>query len=276
MSIHLQTTCRVAKSFAVKREKQADDSEIVVAHLKISELLIDRDQIDELLRQPIGWSTRSLFDEFGAPLARLTLTLGGSPALSFTGSIDGGKKSSDPKLRLNTASIDGVTLELTKLGALLAFQLSWTAAGDEVDDIADMLGLTCNVVAVIEDGGQKDLLAPLQSLADKHGHSMTIEADGKTLLEITPKGGEDLDRPPFELGLSISSASEVMAKLQKGWSLCGASPEYWLENPTRTGGHGVWLNAAKSVLKRGLEPVADDSQGDTYGRWIWKDKERAS
>lgn len=161
MTIHLSTVCRLAKTFSVKREKVDDDTEVVIAHLKIGETFIDREQVDELLRQPIGWSAEALFDELGAPRARLTLTLGGLCQLTYTGVINGGKKPTDPLLKLKEAAIDGVSIELTKLGALLSCQLSWEAAGDEVDDIADMLGLICNVDGVIEDGGQKDLLASL-------------------------------------------------------------------------------------------------------------------
>ena len=75
MTIHLKSTCEVAKTFSVKREKQGDDSEIVVAHLKIADCLIDRYQLDELCGQAIGWSTGALYDDLGAPLARVTLTL---------------------------------------------------------------------------------------------------------------------------------------------------------------------------------------------------------
>lgn len=36
---------------------------------------------------------------------------------------------------------------------------------------------TCNVNAVIEDGKQDDLLAPLQRIADRDGISMTMTDD---------------------------------------------------------------------------------------------------
>lgn len=157
MTIHIQSIATLAKSFQVKREKSADDSEIVRAHLKISDCLVDRDQLDEFCAQPVGWSTSALFDEFGAPRAHVTLTLHRCE-WAAAGVIKGGEKSSSPKLTLTDAEIDSVTLELTKLGALLACQFSWVAAGDEVDDIADMLGTLCSVDLVVSDGGQRDLL----------------------------------------------------------------------------------------------------------------------
>lgn len=158
MTIHIKSTAKVAKTFRVAREKLGDDNERVIAHLRVSDIMIDRDQLDELCGQPIGWSRDALFDEFGAPRARLTLSLAGRD-LMLTGGIDGGRKSTDPKLRLKAAGLDGITLELIKHGALFAAQLSWTAAGDEVDDVAGLLGRACNLDVAIEDGGQRDLLA---------------------------------------------------------------------------------------------------------------------
>ena len=157
MSIKLSATCDVAKSFAVKREKQADDTETVVAHLKISDVLVDRDQLDELCAQPIGWSQAALFDEFGAPLLHATLELH-RVEWRLSGVIRGGDTKASPRLTLKDADVTALTLELTKHGALMACALSWQAAGDEVDDVADLLGKTCAIECVLTDGGQGDLL----------------------------------------------------------------------------------------------------------------------
>lgn len=176
MTIKINSTCRLAKTFSVKREKQEDDTERVIAHLKIGETFIDRDQIDELLRQPIGWSTGALFDDLGAPRARLTLSLGGAHPLTFVGVIRGEDVAKGPRLQLKEAAIDGVALSC---------QLSWQAAGDEIDDISDMLGLTCAIVGVIEDGGQKDLLA---SLPPGVTSIELQDENGKTLMRRTRVG----------------------------------------------------------------------------------------
>jgi hypothetical protein len=265
--IHLKTTCEVAKAFQVKREKQADDSEVVIAHLKIAEVMISRDELDEICAQPIGWSAGALFDDFGAPRAHVTLTLHRAE-WSASGVISGGEKSSDPKLRLKDAEIGSLTLDLTKLGALLACQLSWIAAGDEVDDIADMLGKLCAVDLVVTDGGQGDMLKPaagvlaavqrLQDGADRHGTTMTISSGaGDEIATIAPKAGR------------ITGFNAVMRKLEEGFHLRGADPDYWIERPDGTERQGVWLNAAKSVLKRGLEPIGDGDT-DEVGRWKWR------
>lgn len=260
MTIHLKSTCEVAKTFSVKREKQSDDAEIVVAHLKIADCLIDRDQLDELCGQPIGWSTGALYDDLGAPLARVTLTLHRSD-WTAAGVIRGGDKSTDPRLTLKDAELSAVTLELAPLGALLACQLSWAAAGDEVDDIADMLGKLCGVDLVLTDGGQGDLLRSGKPLSP----SETMAHNSKLIASLRrgELDHEDLPR--------ISSADQVMKLLQKkGYHLRGSDPDYWVEKPDGTGRQGVWLNAARSVLKRGLEPIGDDQAGDTVGRWKWR------
>jgi len=155
MTIEINATCEVAKSFSVKREKRDDDTEAVIAHLKVADVMLDRDQIDELVGLPIGWSQSALFDEQGAPYQPLTL---GVPRkdLTLTGAIRG----KPGGVTLRDVAVSGITLDLTRLGALLSCGLAWEADGDVVDDIADLLGKLCAIEVVIEDGGQADLLRP--------------------------------------------------------------------------------------------------------------------
>ena len=159
MVIHISATCEVAKSFSVKREKRDDDTEAVIAHLKVADVMLDREQIDEVVGLPIGWSQSALFDDQGAPYQPLTL---GVPRkdLTLTGVIKGSGKPAAPSLTLRDAEVSGITLDLTTLGALLSCGLAWEADGDVVDDIADLLGKLCAIEVVIEDGGQGDLLRP--------------------------------------------------------------------------------------------------------------------
>ena len=159
MPIQISATCEVAKSFSVKREKGEDDTEAVIAHLKLADVMLDRDQIDEIVGLPIGWSQSALFDAQGAPYRPLTL---GVPRkdLTLAGVIKGGGKPAAPSLTLRDAEMSGITLDLTTLGALLSCGLAWEADGDVVDDIADLLGHLCSIEVVIEDGGQGDMLRP--------------------------------------------------------------------------------------------------------------------
>lgn len=158
MPIQINATCEVAKSFSVKREKIDDGTEIVIAHLKIAEVMLDRDQIDEVVGLPIGWSSSALFDDQGAPYRRFSI---GVPRtdLCATGVIRGGRDDKGPSLTLRHAELSAITLDLTTLGALLSCGLAWKAAGDEVDDIADLLGKLCGFRVSLTDGGQRDLLA---------------------------------------------------------------------------------------------------------------------
>lgn len=184
MTVHLKTVATLAKSFAVKREKTGEDTESVVAHLKFSECVIDRDQLDEICGQPIGWSQGSLFDEFGAPRARVTLSLNVSH-WSATGLIRGGDKPASPSLRIKDAELDSIALELAPHGALLSAQLSWAAAGDEVDDIADMLGMIVMFDLVLSNGGQGDLLGKM--LGAGIDSVEVRDGDGKLIAKRTKK-----------------------------------------------------------------------------------------
>lgn len=252
MSINIHSTCLVAKSFSVKREKQSDESEKIVAHLKIADALIDRDQLDELCQQPIGWSTAALFDDMGAPRAPLTLALHRDD-LTLSGVIKGGDNTDSPRLKLKDAEVGGLTLELTKFGALLGGTLSWIAAGDEVDDIADMLGCECSLVVVIQDGGQKDIFAAVTA--------------------SVAKAVKDAKFPVIRDLAKITKTAEVLLALQQGYTLVQyGQSSYRLE---RCAGAAIerrecWLQAAHGAIKHGLTGVADpDSE---YGQWQWKEQ----
>ncbi len=183
MTIQINATCEVAKTFNVKREKGPDDIEVVVAHLKVADVLLMRDQLDEVAGMPIGWSTTALFDEQGAPYRPLSL---GVPRLdlTLTGVIRGSNDDTDgPRLTLNDAAVSGVQLDLVAHGALLSCSLAWKAAGDEVDDIADLLGKLCGFRVSLVDGGQRDLLADSVSAAARNLRRMA-DADGIDSVEI--------------------------------------------------------------------------------------------
>jgi hypothetical protein len=268
VSIHINATATLAKTFSVKREKQADDSENVVAHLKIADVAIDRDQIDVLCGQPVGWSTGALFDELGAPRARLSLSLVPRARLTLSGVIDGGKKPHDPQLKLKEADVDAIVIDLTNLGALLCCQLSWTADGDEVNDVADMLGKVCNINVTLQDGAQGDLLAPLKRLAQQDGIDSIklVDVAGKTVAEFRPK----------RAGMPVSSASEAMKLLDNGWKLKDDGggldgTNFELISPDGKTSRGIWINAARSCLKRGLL----QSGGDNVDGFIYVSKRAA-
>lgn len=259
--IEISSICTLGKSLSVKREKVGDDGERVIAHLKFAELFVQRDVIDDLCKRPIGWAAMSLFDDQGAPVALIEL---GLPASEWTaqGALVG--PGGQPRLALVGAKLAGVVIALTPLGGLVSGSLSWEARGDEVEDVTDLLGKEVKIEIDLNDGGQRDLFAPMRELAKRDGiTSMTIEGAGRKI-DILPKAPDTYDVNP-----SISSADEVMRKLQKqGFHLRGGANQYWVERPDGSRRQGVWLNAAKSVLKRGLEPIG--GADDDCGRWCWK------
>lgn len=201
MSIRISATCEVARSFSVKREKRDDDTELVIAHLKIADVLIDRDTLDEVVGLPIGWAQSSLFDEQGAPRAPLTLALARKD-LTLTGVIRGNPGG----VTLHDVEVSGITLDLTRLGALLSCALAWAVSSDEVDDISDLLGKLCAIEVVLTDGGQGDLLrssphAAAQSLrnlaaADGITSVELQDGDGNTVLKVENPKRKSRERAP--------------------------------------------------------------------------------
>lgn len=265
--IEISSTCALGKGLSVKREKAGDDGERVIAHLKFAEMFVGRDVIDDLCRRPIGWAQSTLFDDQGAPLALLEL---GLPAneWSVQGAIAG--PGGEPRLALVGATLTGVVIALTQLGGLVSGSLSWEARGDEVEDVTDLLGKEVKIEIDLNNGGQQDLLAPLRELAKRDGiTSMTFKTPGHEAVELLGTEPETYDVQP-----RITSAGEVLKKLQRqGFHLRGDGSSYWIEKPDGTRSQGVWLNAAKSVLKRGLEPIGEPT--DEVGRWRWREQAAA-
>lgn len=154
MYTEIETTAQLSKGMTIKREKEGD-VEVLVAHLKFDGALIQREIIDELVGQRIGWAQSCLFDEQGAPIGHIDISL---PRLvaQVTGKIRGVKD--DDSITLSQAFLDGVSLSLFDNGALLSGALAWKVAGDEASDLEPLLGRLCALHWVIQDGGQRDML----------------------------------------------------------------------------------------------------------------------
>lgn len=154
MRVEIETTATIGKGVSIKREKGSDDIEVVVAHLKFDNALVPREVIDELLGQDIGWAQHCLFNELGAPIGHIELSL---PRLKLTATgkirgVDG------DAITLTEAAFDSITLTLTDKGALLSGALAWKVAGDEVSYLEPLLGRICVIHWIAQDGGQQDLL----------------------------------------------------------------------------------------------------------------------
>jgi hypothetical protein len=153
--LNIETVCEIGKGLSVKREK-SDDEDIVRCHLKFSDCAVERNAIDQLLGLPEG-IVQSFFDDLGAPLAKMVL---GAPGreLGATGRILGTKPREVLTLGADCELTD-IEVALKDLGGLLSGTLTWTARGDEVEDVTDLLGRTCKVHATIIEP-QGDLLKP--------------------------------------------------------------------------------------------------------------------
>lgn len=155
MHIEIETTATIAKSVSIKREKGADDIELVYAHLKFSLALVSREVIDALCNMPKGWATRSFYDELGAPYIKLDMGLPQFDAIA-TGRINGVE--GDHGITLAQADLTGVAIALYDKGGWLSGELTWAVAGDEVTDLEPLLGRVCMLHVVVQDSGQGDLL----------------------------------------------------------------------------------------------------------------------
>jgi len=155
--IQLETVCTIAKTFTAKAEKDESGAPTTTAKIKFADLKIDRDQIDELLGEPVGWCHTALFDEQGAPRRRYGITVFGR-TLRVSGTIAGMKPQGT--LSLLQAELSDVHLALVPLGAIVEGTLTWCARGDEVEDCSDLLGKACVARWEITDAEAADLFAP--------------------------------------------------------------------------------------------------------------------
>lgn len=157
MNIRIESVLKVGKGITVKIEKQPDDTEKAIAHLKFSEALITREHLDQLVTGVIGSLWPALYDESGAPIARMTI---GLPYLEVVlGGTISGNKNKRESLALIQATLTGVEMALVPNGAHLSGELTWEAAGDEVSDAEPLLGQLCACNWTIDDRRQGDLLA---------------------------------------------------------------------------------------------------------------------
>lgn len=160
--IKLDTVLNVAKTLTTKATKDESGAPTTVCSVKFADLQVDRDTVDELLGESVGWCRTALYDEQGAPRKRYGITVYGR-TLRVSGAISGPK--AQPTLSLLQAELTEAHLTLIPLGAMLEGKLSWTARGDEVEDAADLLGKICTAKWEITDGDQADMFQPTSKAA---------------------------------------------------------------------------------------------------------------
>jgi DNA segregation ATPase FtsK/SpoIIIE-like protein len=198
MHVTLNTIGKLGKSLNIKREKLEDDTEAVIANLKISNIIITREEMDELLRMPSGWSQQSLYNEQGVPYINVTMT-----AHRFECTVTGrikGTAETDEGITLKQANWSGATFDLRTNSALLSGEISWKIAGDEASDIEPLIGRDCLLAFVIQDAQQKDMFdsgkIPAQRLVDSipGGASLSVNVGGESVVIAS---SEDTDESVY-------------------------------------------------------------------------------
>lgn len=159
--IKLDTICDLAKTLTTKATKDESGTPTTVCQVKFSDLKVDIDTVDELLGEAVGWSRAALYDQQGAPRKRYGLTVYGRN-LRVSGGISGPKNQT---LALLQAELSDTHLTLIPLGAMVEGKLTWSARGDEVEDVDPLLGKTCGAKWEITDGDQADMFSPTSSAA---------------------------------------------------------------------------------------------------------------
>jgi hypothetical protein len=155
MRIEINTPAMIGKGFTSKREKQADDSEAVVGHLKFDKAIVHREVIDALCGRFPGWAGGAFFDEQGVPYTRCKISLP-KLSLTFTGAIRG--NNDEDVLTLVEATFGGIEITLCDKGALLAGELAWKVGGDETANCEPLQGRLCLLYGSLRDAEQGDLL----------------------------------------------------------------------------------------------------------------------
>lgn len=156
--IQIDSILTLAKSMATKVTKDDSGVPVTVCVLKFSDLEVkDRDIVDEFLGMDRGWCRSTLYDEQGAPRKRFGLQVYGREH-RVSGTIGGPKQGQ--VLSLLQAELTDTQMRLIPLGALIAGTLTWSARGDEVEDVSEILGLLCSARWEVHEGGQGDLFSP--------------------------------------------------------------------------------------------------------------------
>ncbi len=164
MRIEVNTTCEVAKSFAVKRRKNGGTLQTVAA-LKFSQVFIDREYSDEMLGLPIA-ATALLYGEDGLPVS--VITIGRKHIVYQFAGVITGNRNKDEQIKLaKDTEVAKCELQLAPNGALLTGILLWQVRGDEVEDLEPLLGQTCVLNGLIVLPEQIDAFSQAKGEVDR-------------------------------------------------------------------------------------------------------------
>lgn len=170
-----------------KTTKGDGGEDLILCSLKYTGMPVQREHLDELLGMPFGWASLALYDDQGAPYRGLAISAT-RESLRVTGTISGPR--GEPRLALVSATLSDVESALISLGAVTGGTLIWAARGDEVEDVAQLLGKICRAEFQVTDGEQDDLFQQRKRMMEVAGQGAIAILDQ---MRRTPKSPPDAD-----------------------------------------------------------------------------------
>lgn len=131
----------VGKSIRASRKK-VDDNEQTICEIRV-QMTVTREQFAQLAGVPYSL-VESFYGEEGLPLERMSLLLT-KRELAAHGKLTRGEGEHTATLEIKKATAVNLTFVPEPNMAVFICKLSWIAAGDEVEDVKDLLGCYCNV-----------------------------------------------------------------------------------------------------------------------------------
>jgi len=160
--MRIETVCTLAKGVSAKREKREDKvsgekTEPVVCHLKFNEAMVAREVVEYIVNAPVA---TVLWNHEGMAIAPLALRWEGRHWF-VSGAITG---AGDQRIKFKDATLKNIELGLGTMCAELSAEIVWDSAGDELEDLAPLLGQTCRMAIVLHGGPQRDMFADVPTI----------------------------------------------------------------------------------------------------------------
>jgi hypothetical protein len=207
MKLRICTTVKVGKKMSTQRDKVNEGDEVVNCTMTIKGMRVSRDDMEELSGVPIG-SMVGLFNQLGEPFEHMSFLLP-KRALYCIGSIEHKRESGATlaKLEFTRAIASNIRFNLFSPDdrgptALMSFSMLWIAAGDEVDDVRDILTHQCLATLIFEEADKQIKLFG-DSKPDPVGER---KAGQRAKLDKQLKRANDLAKEGIELIDKIEAA----------------------------------------------------------------------
>lgn len=227
--LKLSTSCFVGKKLVTAQRKDGD-TQMVVCELKVKNIRVSRETMDEIANIPIGVSA-TLFNELGLPHAQTVLYYPKRNML-LTGRVEHRSDSgaATAKQAFQAALIGDIQFTLgtpdeSGPTALFGFTVVWKAQGDEVDDIRDILGRNCWIEAELKNEPTTGKLfsdsKPNAAEEQRAGQAARLDrkrrASGEKPEDVTPApSGQQEFAPPGAKPVEVAPAPATPTKKNGG------------------------------------------------------------